>query len=109
MTWWPTYPTPNDWLIGLYRTEEKTLFNLSHYSNPDYDATLNEAVKLEATDRAKAIELYGKAQQMLMDDAVAIFYADIQGRAAYRADVKGYTANPAYDGVFFYRLSRQAD
>ena len=109
MTWWPTYPTPNDWLIGLYRTEEKTLFNLSHYSNPDYDTTLNEAVKLEATDRAKAIELYGKAQQMLMDDAVAIFYADIQGRAAYREDVKGYTANPAYDGVFFYRLSREAE
>lgn len=108
MTWWPTYPTPNDWLIGLYRTEEKTLFNLSHYSNPDYDATLNEAVKLEATDRARAIELYGKAQQMLMDDAVAIFYADIEGRAAYRADVKGYAPNPAYDGVFFYHLSREA-
>jgi peptide/nickel transport system substrate-binding protein len=35
MTWWPTYPTPSDWLIGLFRTEENALFNLSHYSNPD--------------------------------------------------------------------------
>ncbi|MCZ7598467.1 MAG: ABC transporter substrate-binding protein [Gammaproteobacteria bacterium] len=34
MTWWPTYPTPSDWLIGLFRTEDKALFNLSHYANP---------------------------------------------------------------------------
>jgi peptide/nickel transport system substrate-binding protein len=107
MTWWPTYPTPSDWMIGLFRTEAKAFFNLSHYSNPEFDKVLNEAVSLEAVDRAKAIELYGKAQQILMDDAPAIFYADIMGRTAYRADIQGLQANPAYDAVFFYRLSRK--
>lgn len=107
MTWWPTYPTPNDWMIGLFRTEEKALFNLSHYSNPAYDKVLNEGVALEGSDRAKAIEKYHQAQQILMDDAVAIFYADINKRVARSADIEGLEVNPAYDAVFFHRIHRK--
>lgn len=107
MTWWPTYPTPSDWLIGLFRSEEKALFNLSHYSNPDYDGVLDEAVSLEGSDRERAIELYHQAQRMLMDDAVAIFYADIMTRVARRSEIRGLEVNPAYNAVFFHRLSRE--
>jgi peptide/nickel transport system substrate-binding protein len=107
MTWWPTYATPNDWLIGLYRTEKKALFNLSHYSNPAYDKVLNEGVALEGSDRATAIAKYAKAQEILMEDAVAIFYADINTRTARRADIEGYEDNPAYNAVFFHRISRK--
>jgi peptide/nickel transport system substrate-binding protein len=106
MTWWPTYATPNDWLIGLFRTEEKALFNLSHYSNPEFDKLLDMGVELEGSNRPKAIELYGQAQQILMDDAVAIFYADIKTRVARAADIKGLESNPAYNAVFFHKLSR---
>jgi peptide/nickel transport system substrate-binding protein len=106
MTWWPTYPTPNDWLIGLFRTEENTLFNLSHYSNPEFDALVNEGVKLEGIDRQKAVERYREAQEILMKDAPAIFYADLKGRMARRSNVSGFTANPAYNAVFFYKLRR---
>lgn len=106
MTWWPTYPTPNDWMIGLYRTEDPALFNLSHYSNAAYDEVLDEGVALEGSDRAKAIEDYGKAQQILVDDAVAIFYADIKTRVARRSDIEGLEINPAYNAVFFYRIHR---
>ena len=106
MTWWPTYATPNDWMVGLFRTEEKALFNLSHYSNAEYDKLLNEGIELEGSDRAQAIENYAKAQDILMDDAVAIFYADIKQRVARAADIKGLEANPAYAAVFFHRISR---
>lgn len=106
MTWWPTYATPNDWLIGLFRTEKKALFNLSHYSNPEFDKVLNKGVELEGSNRKKAIQLYGEAQQILMDDAVAIFYADIKRRVARDSGIKGLQANPAYDAVFFHKLSR---
>jgi peptide/nickel transport system substrate-binding protein len=106
MTWWPTYPTPNDWLIGLFRTEKKALFNLSHYANPKYDALVDEGVKLEGTDRAGAIKAYGQAQQILMDDAVAICYADIAARIVKRASVGGYVYNPAY-ATYFYTLHRK--
>lgn len=107
MTWWPTYPTPNDWLIGQFRTEEETLFNLSHYSNPAYDELVNQGAELEGVDRDAAIDLYHEAQQILMDDAVAIFYADIQSRIARASDLSGVTENPAYNAVFFYDLTEE--
>lgn len=105
MTWWPTYPTPNDWLIGQYRTEDDILFNLSHYSNPEYDELVNEGADLEGVDRDAAIEKYHQAQQVLVDDAVAIFYADLKSRIARATDINGVTDNPAYNAVFFYELS----
>lgn len=107
MTWWPTYPTPSDWLIGLFHTEKPTVFNLSHYSNPKFDALVDKAVSLEASNRPEAIKLYGQAQQMLIDDAAAIFYADIEDRVARRADIGGLKVNPAYNAVFFYQLYRK--
>jgi peptide/nickel transport system substrate-binding protein len=106
MTWWPTYPTPNDWLIGLFRTEEAAFFNLSHYSNPAFDKVLDEATALEGSDRGKAIENYHEAQRILMADAPAIFYADIRTRVAYRDSIEGLEVNPAYNAVFFHRIRR---
>ena len=106
MTWWPTYPTPNDWLVGLFRTEEKASFNMAHYSNPAYDKLVNDGIALEGSDRATAIKKYQAAQRLLMEDAPAIFYADIKTRVARRSDIKGLQINPAYAGVFFHRISR---
>ena len=53
-------------------------------------------------DRAR----YQAAQRLLMDDAAAIFYADILSRVAYQANIEGLVVNPAYNAVFFYNLSR---
>jgi peptide/nickel transport system substrate-binding protein len=107
MTWWPTYPTPNDWIYGLFRTEDPTSFNLSHYSNSEMDEMLDRAMVMEAIGRNVAIEMYGEIQQMLLDDAVAIFYADLSSRITRRADIVGAVTNPAYDAEYFYDLSRQ--
>ena len=51
MVWWPTYPSPNDWLTGLFRTEEPAQFNLSHYSDPEFDLLVAEGAALEAVER----------------------------------------------------------
>ncbi|OEY67481.1 ABC transporter substrate-binding protein [Marinobacter sp. X15-166B] len=107
MTWWPTYPTPSDWLIGMFRTEQNTLFNLSHYTNPEYDRLVTKGAALEGVDREAAIENYKQAQRILTEDAVAIFYADIQSRIARASKVGGVTENPAYNAVFFYDLYEQ--
>jgi len=106
MTWWPTYGTPSDWLIGLFRSESPTVFNLSRYANPQYDALVNAGVAEEARDRKAAALKYAQAQQLLIDDAAAIFVADLQGRVIHRKSVKGVVLNPAYDAVLFYGLSR---
>lgn len=105
MTWWPSYPTPNDWLVGMFKTEEKPVFNLSFYSNAKVDALIDEGVKMEGVDRDAATAAYQKAQQMIMEDAPAIFYADRSAITVKRTSIKGYKHDPAY-GVFFYKLYR---
>lgn len=106
MTWWPTYATPSDWLVGLFKTEEKASFNLSHYSNPEYDSLVDKGISYEATDKNKATQYYQQAHQILVDDAVAIFYADLKGRNIYHKDIQGVQANPAYSATFFYQLTK---
>ena len=107
MTWWPTYPTPSDWLIGLFKTEEPTNFNLSKYSNSTYDGLIEEGVKLEASNRKDAIEKYTEAQEILVDDAVAIFFADLKERVIYRNDIENLLSNPAYSYIDIYNLRRK--
>lgn len=106
MTWWPSYATPSDWLIGLFRTEKPTVFNLSYYANPAFDELVNKGVANEGIDRAAATASYIKAQQVLLDDAAAIFVADLKGRVIHRKNIKGVVLNPAYDAVNFYLLTR---
>lgn len=106
MTWWPTYATPSDWLIGLFKTEESPSFNLSHYSNPKYDALVDQGVEAEPTDKALAAQYYQQAQQVLNDDAVAIFYADLKGRIIHHKAIEGIEPNPAYAATFFYKLTK---
>ncbi len=106
MTWWPTYPTPSDYLKGLFYTEEKPLFNLSHYNNPRFDQLVDEGIRLEGIDRKQSISYYQQAQRILYDDAVAIFYADNADRRIYRSTIEGMKLNPAYNPIFIYQLSR---
>ncbi len=107
MTWWPTYPTPNDWLLGMFKTEKKAVFNLSHYSNPEVDALIVEGVKMEGIDRDAAIKAYEQAQKIIVEEAPAIFYADRTSYVVKRSSVKGFVYNPAYNGWFYYQLYRE--
>ncbi len=108
MTWWPTYPTPSDWLIGLFRTEENALFNLSHYSSAQYDEVLAEGIEKMGYDRAAAIERFHRAQQILAADHPAIFAAELRNRYIHRADIDGLRPNPAYNTIFFHELWRRS-
>ncbi len=91
----------------MFKTEKKTLFNLSHYSSPKVDALIEKGQKMEGIDRAAAIKAYEEAQRLIVEDAPAIFYADIRSRIVKRASVRGFSVNPAYSGLFFYQLYRQ--
>ncbi|MEO0510414.1 MAG: ABC transporter substrate-binding protein [Verrucomicrobiota bacterium] len=107
MTWWPTYATPSDWLTGLFQTEEPANFNLSYYANPAYDELVQAGLRLEAMDRAAAIEKYQAAQRMLIKDAVAVFYADLKERIVHSAGLSGVNPNPAYNAIFFREVRRK--
>ncbi len=105
--WWPDWITPNSWLYGMFRTEEEPFFNLGYYANADFDSMIDTADQISGTDRAAAEAMFIQAQQMLLDDAAAIFVVDIPDIHVVRSDISGYVNNPAYPHVvFFYDLMR---
>ncbi len=109
MYWWPDYSTPYSWLNAMYHSEDTINFNLAYYKNPEYDQVVDDAQKLSGSDRAKAIEKFAQAQQMLVDDTVCLYFFDQSYVRAMRADFQGYVDNPSYPHVvFFYDTHRSS-
>ncbi|HUV88990.1 MAG TPA: ABC transporter substrate-binding protein, partial [Anaerolineae bacterium] len=107
MYWWPDYISPYSFLYSMFHSEEEILFNLAYYSNPEYDQLIDTAYELSGSDRAKATDMFIQAQQILIDDAVALYFYDLGNTHIARADVKGYADNPAYPHVVFvYQLTQ---
>ena len=107
MFWYPTYVTPTDFLYSLYRSEEAPFFNLGYYSNPEFDALLDGADAVSGTDTDTAVDMFRQAQEILIEDNVAVFMLDVPSVSVIRADITGYTPNPAYEKVvWFYDLRR---
>lgn len=105
MFWFPTYVTPYDFLFSLFHSEDEPFFNLGYYSNSAFDALINEADALTGTDRDAAIELFRQAQEILIDDHVAVFMLDVPAVDVIRTEFTGFVPNPAYnDVVWFYEL-----
>ena len=104
--WWPTYVTPYDPLFMMYHCEDETLYNQSYYCNPEYDALIDEADQLTATDREAAAELFQEAQKILVEDCPAVWVMELNESFAMSADIDGFVNNPAYPGtVFIYELT----
>jgi len=105
MYWWPDYADPFSWLNSLFHSEDTIVFNMSYWSNEDYDRLIEEANRISGADRDEAIELYCEAQEILMEEVPAIFIFDQQFARAKRKSIKGYYDNPLYSSVvFFYDL-----
>lgn len=107
MYWWPSYVTPYDFLFNMFHSASYAYFNLGYYDNPTYDATIDEAVTYEATDRTQALSLYSQAQLMLYNDVPGLGIVDLENLYAMKADLQGFKDNAGYPlVVFFYQLSR---
>ncbi|TCU31451.1 ABC transporter substrate-binding protein [Rhizobium azibense] len=106
-TWWPSYPTPADTLVYLFHSQ-KALFNVSYYRDEEYDRLVDEGLKLEGVDRDAAAKTYIAAQDRLMQNAVAIFYAEPNRVFAYSSDLNGVEENnnPAYEWLSIYSLRK---
>jgi peptide/nickel transport system substrate-binding protein len=100
--YWPSYPTPHDYLAGMFRTENPPVYNLSQYSNPQVDRLLDEAVRAAGVDRGQATSLYRRVQRMIVDDAAALFLGDLSSTFVIRSTIEGFSLNPAYPNVVFF-------
>ena len=107
MYWWPDYVSPYSWLYSMFHSEDEPLFNLSYYANPEFDEQIDEANALSGSDREKAEEMFVDAQEILIEDAVALYFYDVANIHLARSDIKGYVDNPAYPHVVFAYQLRQ--
>lgn len=108
MYWWPTFVTPFDFLFNLFYSEESPNFNLGYYSNPAFDALLDAANVLSASDRAASEAGFRDAQRLVIDDAAAVFMMDTPNVHVIRSDISGFVDNPAYGHItFVHQLRRQ--
>jgi peptide/nickel transport system substrate-binding protein len=91
----PALTQDADYTLGrLYLSENKEM----GYANLALDAVLLEAK--QASDQNKRAELYAKAAQMIFDDAVGIFWADLKIVYVTRANISGLAFSPIEAPMF---------
>ncbi|MEM1962152.1 MAG: ABC transporter substrate-binding protein [Sulfolobales archaeon] len=67
--WWPTYPTPYDYLYLLHCSSKE--WNWAGYCSGELDELLDTAYELEGENYEEALKLYEEAQMILFKEGVA--------------------------------------
>ena len=89
--WQADYPDPQDFIDILFHTESTN--NHGNYSNTDADKFLEDARTEQ--DIYKRINLYNKAEQLIIDDAPWLpMWFDQEGLALIKPWVKGFNFTP---------------
>jgi peptide/nickel transport system substrate-binding protein len=99
--WWPDYADPYSWFINLFHTEEPPYFNLTYYSNPSLDSTMQKAEVLAGTNRSAATSLYDEMQHTVFQEVPAISASTVVYQRAMLSSLTGFVDNPAYPNVVF--------
>lgn len=99
--WCADYPDPENFADALFHTGAEE--NLSRYSNPTLDHLLEQA-RVEPAP-AQRMALYAQAEQLLVDDAPALFLSHGQSAVLVKPYVKGYVLAPiAYPEMRYLSL-----
>jgi oligopeptide transport system substrate-binding protein len=88
--WCADYPDPENFADVLFHTGAQQ--NTGNYSNPALDAVLEQA-RLEQ-DVTKRIQLYQQAEQIIVEDAPALFIMHGISYELVRSNVKGFVLTP---------------
>ncbi len=89
-------------------SEEQPLWNLGFYSDPAFDALIDQARRQSAVDQAAASAQYIDAQRMLADDAAAIYAVEVPELNIIAGDIQGFETNLAYSHLaYWYDLRRE--
>ena len=97
--WCADYPDPENFADVLFHTGKE--MNYGNYSNPALD-TLLEQARVEP-DVSKRIGMYQQAEQIIVDDAPAIFLTHSISYILVKPYVKGYILSPVstFPGIRF--------
>ncbi len=75
------------------------------YKNPQVDALIEQAVA--QTDPSTRNALYKQVHQLMHEDAMQLYTVHPTGLWAMRSNVKGFTDNPVYMGIYFYPIYKE--
>lgn len=103
--WWPTIPSPYDYLYAMFHSESKE-WNYAGHENPVFDELITEAWEVEGVNYTRALELYKEAQLILYQNAVALGLWDEIRPFVYsqRVYVPEEALNPMYMFVIRFEL-----
>ncbi len=88
--WCADYPDPENFADVLFHTDAE--MNRSNYSNPELDELLENARVEE--DVNKRIEMYQKAEEIIVNDAPAVFWTHSRSYVLVKPYLKGYVGSP---------------
>jgi oligopeptide transport system substrate-binding protein len=88
--WCADYPDPENFADILFHTDAEE--NFGGYSNPELDTLLEQARVEPDTDRR--MSMYQQAEQIVVEDAAAIFLSHGLSFALVKPYVQGYTLTP---------------
>ncbi|MCM3764760.1 ABC transporter substrate-binding protein [Neobacillus niacini] len=80
-------------VLGRYVSDNKGS-NLVNFNNPEYDKLMADVIAEK--DEAKQIDLYKQAQEILTEEAAAVFIADFQTPWALNPKLEGFKTYPIF-------------
>ncbi|MBV6396992.1 MAG: Periplasmic dipeptide transport protein [Anaerolineales bacterium] len=113
LLYWPTYSdagADNMWSMFYAGAEppylNATKFNLSYWKNDEYNALMDVAGAITATDYAGSKAKYVEANKLLVEEAPAVFFFDTMAVFVVPKSIEGFKYNLNYPFVhyFFYQL-----
>jgi ABC-type transport system substrate-binding protein len=102
--WYADYPDAENFLYPLLHTVNRGVGgNVSFYSNPGYDALVNEA--RVAVDEARRIELYRQADSLQFADAPMIYLVFYNELFAVQRWIRGFEVPVIFNGQRWTNVS----
>lgn len=95
--WMADYPDPDNFLWTLFSSDNLGGDNNTRYSNPQVDKLLNQARSI--TDWNKRVDLYRKAEEIIIDDAPWVFVDNEVSYKVVQSYVKGQQLHPIIQNI----------
>jgi peptide/nickel transport system substrate-binding protein len=109
LLYWPTYSdagTDNLW--SMFHSSEAPFFNLSYWNNEEFDTLIDDAAVITVTDPETAQQMYNDAQNLMVEEAPAVFFFDTKAPYVIPDHVGGFKYNMNYPfATFFYDMYSQ--
>lgn len=106
-TWSPDYADPQFFMSYWFDSSYFGLAgNRAFYKNDEVDGILRQAEAL--TDQNARIDLYKKAQHMVLEDSPYLFLFQTNVLTPMRSNIKGFAYNPMLDQMYdFEHMSKE--